>query len=122
MVVCEEETQWLKKVSASFIQDINSWIWLPQFVEFSFSTDGLHYDNPIRINNPIDPKAEGAIIHEFSTRALIKRARYIKLTAKGMIDCPSWHKGYAYHGKAWLFVDEVTIHENGFPKIPIVKE
>lgn len=112
--------KWLKKVSTGFMQDINSWIWLPQYVEFSFSTDGQHYGNPIRITNPIDPKDEGAIIHEFSSRALIKYARYIKLYAKGMIDCPEWHKGYAYHGKAWMFIDEVSVKENGFPKLPIL--
>ena len=35
------------------------------------------------------------------------KAQFIKVFAKNLGACPKWHKGFG--GKAWLFVDEVTI-------------
>ena len=34
-------------------------------------------------------------------------ARYIKVKATNIGECPEWHKGAG--GKAWLFVDEIIV-------------
>jgi hexosaminidase len=34
-------------------------------------------------------------------------ARYVRVTAKSIGRCPSWHPGAG--GKAWLFADEIIV-------------
>ena len=36
-------------------------------------------------------------------------SRYIKIVAKNLGDLPPWHLGALHQGKAWVFIDEITI-------------
>ena len=36
-------------------------------------------------------------------------ARYIKIVAKNLGDLPKWHLGSPHQGKAWVFIDEITV-------------
>jgi predicted alpha-1,2-mannosidase len=96
----------IKGASLGCLQDENSWIFLPVHVEFSLSEDGIHYDPPVRVLNPVSPGEPGSILREFHA-AFNKAARYIRVEAKSLGICPEWHKGKG--NKAWLFVDEMVV-------------
>ena len=36
-------------------------------------------------------------------------SRYIKIVAKNLGDLPPWHLGAPHNGKAWVFIDEITV-------------
>ena len=100
----------VNRIATGFLQDENSWIFMPLYVEYRVSADGVHFSKPYRVENDVDPHASGTIIKDFGVELNGKKARYIKVYAKSRGKCPPWHKGAAYNGTAWLFADEVVIN------------
>jgi predicted alpha-1,2-mannosidase len=97
----------IHKVSAGFLQSAGSWIWMPEYVEFYYSGDGKTFTKIGKITNDIDRKEMQTVIKDFSIKTGNIKAKYIKVLAKNMGICPKWHPGAG--GKAWLFVDEITV-------------
>ena len=94
----------ISSISLSTLQDINSWIFLPEFVEFYQSNDGNNFEliEKIKVNeNNLELKIE-----EFITLKKIN-SQFIKIVAKNIGVCPLWHKGAGE--KAWIFADEIII-------------
>ena len=94
-------------IKAGFLQDQNSWIFMPEWVEFSVSVDDKEYEIIGRENNMIDPQYDGGITYDFSIMMKGKDVRFIKILAKNRAICPEWHVGAG--NPAWLFVDEILI-------------
>ena len=97
----------ISKVSANFLQDINSWIFLPGFVEISISTDGKNFRIISKVENPIPQAEKKPTTYLFKANFSAEQARYVRVTAGNIGVCPEWHKGAG--GKAWLFVDEIIV-------------
>ncbi|MCB9208899.1 MAG: family 20 glycosylhydrolase [Ignavibacteriales bacterium] len=97
----------INKVNSSYLQRINSWIFMPEYVEYSFSDDGEIFSDPTKIDNTI-PNTSGAVeVKNFEINVNDMTTRYIKVFAKNIEKCPEWHTGAG--GKAWIFVDEITV-------------
>jgi predicted alpha-1,2-mannosidase len=94
-------------LSAHFLQDIYSWIFMPRYVTFSVSTDGKHFRSVGKVSNTVPENQWGSIIKSFTLRIKPVKARYVRVLGKSIIDCPPWHKGYG--SKAYIFTDEITI-------------
>jgi hypothetical protein len=95
-------------VGAEFLQDITSWIFMPQFVTYSASADGKKFQELTRVENTISPEDKApAVIKLFDQSIPTVKTRYIKIFAKSILACPEWHIGHG--GKAWLFVDEMIV-------------
>lgn len=92
-------------VGAGFLQDENSWIFMPEYVLFEGSTDGKKYHILGEIKNTISTKQSGGIIEDFEITGLNTSIRFIKVKAKSLGMCPSWHKGAG--NPSWIFVDEI---------------
>ncbi len=102
-----EEMVHIKSISVGFIQNTNSWIFLPRKVEFAFSADGEKYQ-VLDVQNPdISMKNTDALIQDFVLKADGIEARFIRIRAENLGVCPEWHPGAG--GKAWLFVDEIVV-------------
>ncbi len=101
------KVQDIHSVSAGFLQSAGSWIWMPDYVEFFYSTNGKNYQKIGKINNTIYEKEMNTIIKDFSLKTDNIKARYIKVVAKNKGICPKWYPGAG--GKAWIFVDEVEV-------------
>lgn len=101
------ESQIVKKIGAGFLQDQNSWIFMPEWVRFEVSMDGVEYRTLDKIENKIDEKEDGGIVKEFEIKIPKQKIRYIKVFAKNKGFCPDWHKGAGE--PAWIFVDEVWV-------------
>jgi len=101
------EVQQVESVMVGVLQNASSWIFFPEWVEWSWSIDGKNFSKPLQV--PV-----GALKDE--GRKLIKRvtldqenlnARYLKVKVKNTGRCPAWHP--AAGQKAWLFIDEITV-------------
>ncbi len=99
--------QKVHEISAGFLQEQKSWIWMPEYVEFFISDDGENFKRVSRIKHDVDPKAEKALVKEYRKNLLNTRTRFVKVFAKSIGVCPEWHVGAG--NKAWVFVDEITI-------------
>ncbi len=97
----------INQISAGFLQNTDAWIFSPDWVEFSISDDNLTYTT---LGKELRPIPENSTIEErvsYSTEVDNINARYIKIVAKNIEQCPQWHKGSG--NKAWLFADEVIV-------------
>lgn len=98
------EQKTIKTIRTHFLQDQNVWIFLPTAVEFSVSTDNIHFEvvgqqrQALRQDKTIEISTSKV---DFSP----KEVRYIRIKARSIQQCPKWHPGYG--GTCWLFVDEV---------------
>ncbi len=95
------------KLAIGFIQDMKSWIFMPEWVDFYGSADGKNFHKLGRVQNYIPMKQEGGIVKEFELNIKPQRLKAVKVVAKNIQYCPEWHLGAG--GKAWLFADEITI-------------
>ena len=101
------QIQNIHEISAGFLQDQKSWVFMPLEVKFEISTDGKNYISIGKAENDIPEKQMGGIVKEFTIKGFNKKAKYIKLTAENRKICPDWHVGAG--GKAWIFIDEIVI-------------
>jgi predicted alpha-1,2-mannosidase len=95
------------KISASFLHDQRSWIFLPEMVEFLISDNDKEYKTVALIKPTIPDQLPEAAIEEFSKDGLSLKGRYIKVKGINRKICPEWHVGAGE--KAWLFIDEISI-------------
>ncbi len=101
------ETKTVSKAGVGFLQDENSWIFMPLSVTFEGSVDGKNYFVLGVVENDINPKEEGAIIKNFTIKNINKSVRFLKVLAKNRDGCPNWHKGAG--NPAWIFADEIWV-------------
>lgn len=101
------QPQDIRKIAAGFLQDQNSWIFMPEKVEFSLSMDGNNFNTVAVISSDISPNEEKAIIKDFACEFKNARARFVRIHAKNRGVCPPWHIGAGE--KAWIFADEIII-------------
>jgi len=100
------EEQELHRLAGSFLQDQNSWIFMPSKVEYFISDNGKHFKSVGSVKNNVPTETDGGITKEFELRKDMK-ARYVKMIAKNIKTCPDWHPGAGE--KAWIFCDEFII-------------
>ena len=97
----------INQVATGFLQEIGSWIFLPPVVEYSVSQDGTHFTSIGRVKNEVPMKNPRTLKRNFKLSVKNVRAGYLRVHAKNIGICPSWHPGAG--GKAWLFADEVVV-------------
>jgi hypothetical protein len=108
-----QEVKSVKKVSADFLQNVFSWIFLPEELEISISPDGNSFSKvSLTVNTTPITKEElaspiFAFIQNFNCEFDPVETRFIKVKATNIKICPGWHPGYPL--KAWIFTDEIVI-------------
>jgi len=95
------------RVAVGFLQDQNSWIFMPAEVEFALSLDGALFEVVGVVPNDVPREADGAIVRDFTKEGVNRSARYVRVRARNIGTCPDWHKGAGH--KAWIFADEIVI-------------
>jgi predicted alpha-1,2-mannosidase len=101
------KSQSIQSISMGFLQDIDSWIFMPQQVDFFTSADAQNWRLVGKIGTPVeatDPEPKTA---DFRAETDGAKARYIKVVAHNIGQCPDWHKGAG--DPAWIFADEIVI-------------
>ena len=100
--------QYVKSISINFIMDENSWIFMPDEVQFEISDDGENFDLLGFVVPEMDIRQMGAVTEKFKV-FLHNETRYIRVIGKNMGDCPEWHKSAG--GQCWIFADEIVIEQ-----------
>jgi predicted alpha-1,2-mannosidase len=99
--------QKIKRVTANFLQDENSWIFFPTRMQVEISEDGKTFVPAGEALCDIPPAAQGNLQKEFSLELDGKKARYLRVVGVSLGQCPVTHKGAGY--PSWLFADEVGV-------------
>ncbi len=97
----------LQRISTGFIQNINSWIFLPKSVMYAVSIDGKNYNFLGEVKNDVSEQEEKPTIKSFELKIQNISARYVHVVAKNRGICPAWHTGAGR--KAWIFADEIVV-------------
>jgi hypothetical protein len=101
----------VREVSVTMLQNIGVWIFLPARAEFYISHDGANFE---KVGDVLTDKAlekkEGTFLKTYAISLGEKATNFVRVRAKNIGMCPPWHAGFEYHGKAWIFADEVDIH------------
>lgn len=107
VIIDLEQVTNISQVDAGFLSDTRSFIFLPEFIDVSFSVDGVSFSNPLNISNNIPINKNDKQRISFNQNVDGIKARYVHIIAKNIGICPDWHKGAGE--KAWIFCDEITI-------------
>ena len=98
------------EITLSFAHHPSQWVFMPQKVLVSYSTNGKKYSKPEEVTLPFDPalkendKPQVCILrHKIPN----KKVKYIKIEAQPVEKLPEWHP--AAGEKAWLMIDEVKL-------------
>lgn len=98
----------IKYLELSCIQDIYSWIFMPEKVDFYTSTNGIDWNLAGIVPNNVDEKKQGGIINKFSINMIpSQETQFVKVIAKNRGNCPDWHVGAG--NKSWIFADEIVV-------------
>ncbi len=96
----------ISSIHAGFLQQIDSWIFLPMSVRIAFSTDGKNYQELATLQNTLSEREPHVLRKEFAWTGSAE-TRYLRIVAKNRKTCPDWHPGAG--GKAWIFADEIIV-------------
>ena len=99
----------IKAIQLRFLQKQNSWIFPPDSINISVSSNGNDYVSikKQKLNNTISKADIEEVI--INTTPLNQKAKYIRIYAKNYGVLPDWHKGKG--NPAWLFTDEIILEQ-----------
>ena len=101
-------THSIAKLGARFLQDQNSWIFMPLSVSYAVSQDGQRWDAAGKMTNDVDPHAEGVVLKDLEVPVHpARRARWVRVQARAPVLCPDWHKGAG--NRSFIFADEILV-------------
>jgi predicted alpha-1,2-mannosidase len=96
----------LRRLAAGFLQDQNSWIFMPLSVTFETSLDGTSFEDAGSAANDVDERSPGALRKDFAVAFAARRARFVRVHAAAPRLCPAWHKGAG--NRSFVFADEIV--------------
>ena len=97
----------ISRIALGCMQRYADWIFMPQWVRFETSLDGVHFTEIATVPNTIDPGMKESVMHDFSAGFALREVKFVRITAKAIDGCPKGHPGA---GKpAWIFADEVVV-------------
>ncbi len=98
------------EITLSFAHHPSQWVFMPQKVLVSYSTNGKKYSTPEEVVLPFDPtlkensKPRVCILrHKIPN----KKVKHIKIEAEPVEQMPSWHSNPGE--KTWIMTDEIKI-------------
>ncbi|HUV35455.1 MAG TPA: GH92 family glycosyl hydrolase [Patescibacteria group bacterium] len=97
----------IETIATGFLHDINSWIFMPSEVEYSVSVDGTAFTVVARLENDVPQDERDVVVRDFRCDGLHARGRFVRVRARSIGVCPSWHEGAGH--PAWLFADEIVL-------------
>jgi len=106
-VIDLREAKMLTTFGAGFLQNINSWLFMPSQIEFFISENGSDYQSAGSIRNDVPQTQEGVVVKTFEMNVPVVKARYVKVVATNIGNCPPGHKGQG--ASSWIFADEIII-------------
>ncbi|MEA1875511.1 MAG: alpha-L-fucosidase [Bacteroidota bacterium] len=103
-----DEIKSLSRIEAGFLQNIGSWIFLPEKIEFFAGTDPKSLKKVGELKHKTSPDEMGKKVIDMGIDLNSIDAKYIKIIAHSIKTCPDWHQGAG--GEAWIFCDEIMMN------------
>ena len=100
-------TESFSEVTADFLLQSGAWILWPQSVTYSVSDDAREWRPFGTYTFTEDRSLTVKFLDATVTVPQPVSARYVRVSVKGIGQCPSWHYGVGY--PAWFFLDEVKV-------------
>lgn len=97
----------ISSITLGCIQNYSQWIFLPQWVKFEVSQDGITFKEVQTVKNSISATDKEIQIKDFTAKFAEQKAKFVRVTAKNLVKCPAGHPGEGQ--SAWLFVDEIMV-------------
>ena len=94
------------RISATFLEDQNAWIFYPKSVSFYASGDSLHWQLLETVLTGGGDHNPAVTTATFSTKKAVT-AKYIKVVAKSFGKMPQWHEGRGE--QTFIFIDEIEL-------------
>ena len=94
----------------NFQSNRKSWIFLPEVVEYSLSSDGKKYHSFNEVLNTVPKKADPdqIFIQPYNFQFMTgTKARFVHVKAKSPGKCPEGHEGAGE--PCWIFTDEIVV-------------
>ena len=101
-----EQVKPVKQVTLGTLQDTQSWIIFPKYVEYWTSADGVNYKLAATVNTKVDIKDMQSQTQDF-VAPINLNTRYIKVVAKQYGPLPEWHE--AKGEQSYIFADEIIV-------------
>ena len=101
------ESKEIFRTEVNFLQSTKAWIFMPEYLEVSFSPDGEIWRVIQRVENEVSDNSEDVSINRLTADFPTETTRYIRVLAKNRGVCPEWHPGAGE--KSWIFCDEVMV-------------
>lgn len=100
--------QQINNISVGFLQNIPSWIFLPNRVDVFVSDESIHFEQIAQMDCPENIKRQPVLIFRFNAFDLKEiTGRYVRFVALNPGPCPDWHP--ASGSPTWLFADEIVV-------------
>ena len=96
------------KVTVGCLQAQGAWIFLPRAIEVSVSNDGKSFRPAGKLQTDALKPDESVETKDYGVSCKNAKGRFVKVRVVNTGLCPLWHKGVG--GKAWVFVDEITVN------------
>ncbi len=90
-----KEPMTVQRVSVSFMQLTGPGVFMPQFVQFSWSDDGKNFSEPVTITNNVPDTTAELVIKPFEA-VINHKAQFIRVFARN-------------HKRGFLFADEIMV-------------
>ena len=100
-------TESFSEVTTDFLLQSGAWILWPQSVTYSVSDDAREWRPFGTYTFTEDRSLTVKFLDATVTVPQPVSARYVRVSVKGIGQCPSWHYGVGY--PAWFFLDEVKV-------------
>jgi hexosaminidase len=98
----------IQKITLGCLQHTVDWIFMPQYVKFETSIDGINFTEAGTVKNDVSTDDKNATIKDFTIQFPMQKAKFVRVSAKNLGVCPPGHPGA---GKpAWLFADEIIVN------------
>lgn len=97
----------VESIEIGSLQSYGAWIFLPQWVTFEVSADGVEFSLLEKIINETSIFEMERKVKRFFTSVPATNVRFVRVTAKSQGVCPPGHSGEGL--PAWLFVDEIVV-------------
>ena len=97
----------IHRVVARFLGHTRVWIFLPKRIEVELSLDRQTWTATGAAEPGVPDDHQPVEARAFSFGADGARARYVRVKAANVGECPPWHSGAG--GKTWIFADEVIV-------------
>ncbi|MNF90938.1 hypothetical protein D3C84_735240 [compost metagenome] len=82
-------------------------MFLPQWVKFEVSDDGINFKEVKTITNSVPVTERETQIKDFVAKFVEQKVKTVRVTAKNLGTCPAGHPGE--NQSAWLFADEIMV-------------